>query len=722
MNGFYKNIIINKCAKRKTPPRVRGLGVKGLSKPLAGAGQSPAGVIGAKPLSSERYAMNKEDAKKRLGELYKTIEQHNYNYYVLDAPTVEDDVYDALMREVKALEAEYPELVTDSSPTRHVGGAAVSTFEKVAHTVQMGSLQDVFSEDELYNFDSTVRKEVQPQYSAEPKIDGLSVSLEYRDGVLVRGSTRGDGFVGEDVTENLRTIKTIPHEIPDKLPYLEVRGEVYMPRASFAKLVAEQEENGEQPAKNPRNAAAGSLRQKDSSVTAKRALGILIFNVQQIEGRTFTRHSETLDWLREQGFPTVDHTVCTTIDEAVARVRQIGEEKHDYPYDTDGAVIKVDDLAQRDILGATAKVPKWAVAFKYPPEEKETVLREIEVNVGRTGALTPVALFDPVLLAGTTVSRASLHNQDIIDRLGVAVGDTVAVRKAGEIIPEIVRVAKHCGAQTFRLPDTCPVCGHAVEKCEDEAAVRCVNPNCPAQLLRGVEHFASRDAMNIEGLGEAVVKQLCEGGLIKSFADLYELNMQDILTLQGFKEKSAGNLLRAIENSRQNQPDRLLFALGIRGIGRRSAELLLRRFGSIDGVMNASEADILAIDSFGEVLAKSVVSSFADAQMREIVERLRGYGLKFDYDKAAESDKFAGLTFVITGTLPTLKREQAKEMIESMGGKCAGSVSKKTNYVVAGDAAGSKLTKAQELGVAVISEAELLDMINREGDTNDENS
>lgn len=663
--------------------------------------------------------MNREDAKKRLEELYGIIEEHNYNYYVLDAPTVEDDEYDALMREVKKLEAEYPDLVTDRSPTRRVGGYASSTFEKVTHTVQMGSLQDVFSEEELYSFDSTVRKDIEPEYSVEPKIDGLSVSLEYRDGVLVRGSTRGDGFTGEDITENLRTIKSIPVRLKEKLPFIEVRGEVYMPRESFARLVAEQEENGEATAKNPRNAAAGSLRQKDSSVTSKRSLGIFIFNVQQVEGKVFGRHSETLDWLKEQGFPVVGHKVCRTIEEAVQRVREIGEEKHGYAYDTDGAVIKVDDLAQRDILGATAKVPKWAVAFKYPPEEKETTLREIEVNVGRTGALTPVAVFDPVLLAGTTVSRASLHNQDIMDRLGVAVGDVIAVRKAGEIIPEVVRVAKHNGGEPYKLPDVCPVCGHPTEKSGGEAAVRCVNPNCPAQLLRGIEHFASREAMNIEGLGEAVVKQLCDSGMVTSVSDLYTLNMQDVMSLPGFKEKSAGNLLKAIEASKSEQPDRLLFALGIRGIGRRSAELLLRKFGSIDGVMNASAEEIRAIDTFGDVLVKSVTEAFADEQMKELIERLRGHGLNFTYDKAASGDKFAGLTFVLTGTLPTLKREQAKEMIEDLGGKCAGSVSKKTDYVVAGEAAGSKLTKAQELGVKILTEEQLLGMIN--GGADDEN-
>ncbi|MCR4779875.1 MAG: NAD-dependent DNA ligase LigA [Ruminiclostridium sp.] len=656
--------------------------------------------------------MNEIEAAERLNELYTVIEKHNYSYYVLDDPTIEDDEYDALMREVKELEAMYPGLVTDYSPTRRVGGFALSTFEKVTHTVQMGSLQDVFSEDELYAFDERIRAEVEPVYSVEPKIDGLSVSLEYRDGIFVRGSTRGDGFVGEDITENLRTIKSIPMRLPDKLPFIEVRGEVYMPRSSFAALVAQQEENGEAPAKNPRNAAAGSLRQKDSSVTAKRSLDIFIFNIQQAEGRAFSAHSETLDYLREQGFRTVGYKLCATIDEAVARIREIGEEKHGYAYDTDGAVIKVDSLAQRDIIGSTAKVPKWAVAFKYPPEEKETVLREIEVNVGRTGALTPVAVFDPVQLAGTTVSRASLHNQDIMDRLGIAAGDTIAVRKAGEIIPEVVRVVTHAGGGTFRLPDRCPVCGHIAERSGEEAAVRCINPNCPAQLLRSIEHFASREAMNIEGLGEAAVKLLCDSGLVKSPADIYDLNMQDIMGLPGYKEKSAVNLLKAIEGSKSVQPDRLLFALGIRGIGRRSAELLLKRFGSIDGVMNASVEDILTIDKFGDVLAKNVADAFADGQMRELIGKLRERGLKFDYDKAAGGDKFAGLTFVLTGTLPTLKREEAKEMIESLGGKCSGSVSKKTDYVVAGEAAGSKLTKAEELGIKVISEQELTEMMN----------
>lgn len=656
--------------------------------------------------------MDKNKAKTRLNELYEVIEKHNYNYYVMDAPTIEDDEYDALMIEVKAIEKEFPDLISPLSPTLRVGGYALTTFEKVTHTVQMGSLQDVFSEEELYAFDKRVREEVVPQYSVEPKIDGLSVSLEYRDGVFIRGSTRGDGFIGEDITENLRTIRTIPLKINEKLPFLEVRGEVYMPRESFAALVAEQEEKGEQPAKNPRNAAAGSLRQKDSSVTAKRGLDIFIFNIQQIEGREISCHSESIDYLKSLGFKTISYKLFDDIDGAVKRIREIGVEKHDYSYDTDGAVIKVNDFSQRDILGATSKVPKWAVAFKYPPEEKETTLREIEINVGRTGALTPVAIFDPIILAGTSVSRASLHNQEIISQLDIRLGDRIIVRKAGEIIPEVVRVASHAeNSEPFIIPDKCPVCGHKAVREEDEAAIRCINPNCKAQLLRRIEHFASRDAMNIDGLGEAIVEALCSNGLIESPADLYELKEEDLLKLPKFKEKSAKNLIEAINRSKENQLDRLVFAIGIRGIGRRSAELLCKRFGDIDSLMRATKEEILAIDTFGEILAENVVNAFKDEEMTAFIERLRSYGLKLVYDKAGGGDKLKGLTFVLTGTLPTLKREEAKEMIENMGGKCSGSVSKKTNYVVAGEAAGSKLTKANELGITVLSEEDLLDML-----------
>ncbi len=655
--------------------------------------------------------MNREEAKNRLYELYDIVEGHNYRYYVLDDPSIDDFEYDKLMMEVKSLEAEYPDLVTPLSPTRRVGGYALTTFEKVTHTVQMGSLQDVFSEDELYAFDNRVSQEVNPVYAVEPKIDGLSVSLEYRDGVFVRGSTRGDGFIGEDITENLRTIRSIPLKITEPLPYLEVRGEVYMPRKSFANLVAEQEENGEKIAKNPRNAAAGSLRQKDSAVTAKRGLDIFIFNIQQIEGKTLSTHHESLEYLKKLGFKVVDDRLYDTIDGAVERIREIGAKKKDYSYDTDGAVIKINDFAQRDILGSTSKVPKWAVAFKYPPEEKETKLLEIEINVGRTGALTPVAIFEPIILAGTTVSRASLHNQDIISQLDVRLGDTIVVRKAGEIIPEVVRVAKHAeNSEPYIIPDICPVCGHRAEKTGDEAAVRCVNPNCRAQILRSIIHFASRDAMNIDGLGEAIVEQLAESGLIENAADLYKLQYEQLLTLPNFKDKSAKNLLNAIENSKKNEADRLVFALGIKGIGRRSAELLCKRFGNIDEIMKASVDDITAIDSFGDVLAESVVSAFKDDDMVILINRLKEYGVNTVYSNISTGDTFKGLTFVLTGTLPTLKREQAKEMIEKLGGKCTGSVSKKTDYVVAGEAAGSKLTKAEELGIKVISEEDLLKM------------
>ncbi len=658
--------------------------------------------------------MNKEQAKQRLSELYKIIEQHNYRYYVLDDPIIDDYEYDGLMREVKELEGQYPELITPLSPTMRVGGYALTTFEKVQHTVQMGSLQDVFSEEELFAFDSRVRQEVTPLYTVEPKIDGLSVSLEYRDGIFVRGSTRGDGFIGEDITENLRTIRTIPLQINEKLPFLEVRGEVYMPRESFAALVAGQEENGEQPAKNPRNAAAGSLRQKDSSITAKRSLDIFIFNIQQIEGKQLSSHHESLEYLKTLGFKVVRDDVYDNINDAVLRIREIGEEKKDYTYDTDGAVIKVDDFSQRDILGATAKVPKWAVAFKYPPEEKETTLNDIEINVGRTGALTPVAIFDPVQLAGTTVSRASLHNQDIISQLDVRIGDRIVVRKAGEIIPEIVRVAAHAeNSVPFYIPEICPVCGHKAERSGDEAAIRCINPNCRAQLLRSITHFASREAMNIDGLGEAIVEQLIGSELIASAADLYTLTAEQLMTLSKFKEKSVSNLLNAIEKSKSNEPDRLIFALGIRGIGGRSATLLCKRFGSVEAIMNALAEEITSIDSFGDVLAENIVSAFRDEDMRQLVNRLKEYGVNMIYHNTAVGDAFAGKTFVLTGTLPTMKREEAKALIESLGGKCSGSVSKKTDYVVAGEAAGSKLTKANELGIEVITEEQLIQMGNR---------
>lgn len=656
-----------------------------------------------------------ETAKARHKQLSEEIEGYNYSYYVLDNPTIEDYQYDALMQEIYRLEKLYPELITPLSPSQRVGGMAENTFEKVQHTVQMGSLQDVFSFEEVKDFDNKVRNTLtnHPTYIVEPKIDGLSVSLEYRDGLFVRGSTRGDGFIGEDITANLKTIKSIPLKLKKPLPFIEVRGEVYMPKKSFEKLVQRQEIEGEQPAKNPRNAAAGSLRQKDSKVTAQRELDIFIFNIQQMDGKQLNSHKQSLDFLKELGFKVIDgYSEYTDINKAIERINAIGEGRGELSYDIDGAVIKVDDFNDRSILGYTAKVPKWAVAFKYPPEEKETVLKEIEINVGRTGALTPVAIFDPISLAGTTVSRATLHNQDIISDLDVRLGDRIIVRKAGEIIPEVVRVKQHAEeSQAYHIPMFCPACGTKAVKDEDEAVIRCPNIDCPAQLLRNIVHFASRNAMNIDGLGDAIVELLVDKGYVKTVADLYILTMADVMMLPGFKEKSAGNLINAIEKSKENELDRLIFALGIKGIGQRSAALLCQKFPTIDKLMNAEREEIVAIDNFGEILADNVYNAMREPHRIELIKRLREYGLNMSYIVKETGKKLEGMKFVLTGTLPTMTRDEAKALIESSGGKCSGSVSSKTNYVLAGEDAGSKLTKAQQLGIAVISEEELLNML-----------
>ena len=658
--------------------------------------------------------MDKEQIKSEYEQLCREAEQHNFNYYVLDNPTVEDDEYDRLMRRIKEIEAENPEIVSESSPTQHVGGYAINTFEKVTHEVQMGSLQDVFSKGELYEFDERVKKAVgKAVYCVEPKIDGLSVSLEYKDGVFVRGSTRGDGFVGEDITKNLKTIKSIPMELSEKIPFIEVRGEVYMPKADFEKLVRKQLENDEQPAKNPRNAAAGSLRQKDSRVTASRGLDIFVFNLQRIEGRELTCHSESLDYMKSLGFNVIDgYKTFDNIEDAVSRIMEIGENRQSYSYDIDGAVIKVDNFELRNELGSTAKVPKWAVAFKYPPEEKETKLLDIEINVGRTGALTPVAVFEPVWLAGTTVSRAVLHNQDYIDSKDIRIGDIIAVRKAGDIIPEVVRSVSHAeNSEPFVIPHICPVCHGKAERAEDEAVIRCVNIDCPAQLLKNIEHFASRPAMNIDGLGEAVVKQLVENRLISTVADLYGLQQQDLEMLPGFAKVSASKLIANIENSKANSPDRLLFALGIKGIGQKNAQLLMKHFGSIEKLSETSPEEISAVENFGDILANNIFTALHEPHMTELIERLKSYGVNTVYQSDVKSDKLEGLTFVITGTLPDMTRDEAKTLIEQNGGKCSGSVSKKTSYVLAGEEAGSKLTKAQQLGVTVISQQQLIEMI-----------
>ena len=660
--------------------------------------------------------MNFEQAQQRVLELRRIIERNNKLYYEQDAPELSDFEYDALSRELKALEAEYPDLVTEDSPTQKVGGAPSGRFEKVTHAVKMESLQDAFSEEELEDFDRRVRESVEePAYVVEAKIDGLSVSLEYENGQFVRGSTRGDGVVGEDVTKNLAAIKAIPKKLKgDDLPeFLEVRGEVYMPREAFLKLVEEQELNDKQPFKNPRNAAAGSLRQKDSKITGSRGLAIFVFNIQQIRGREFTSHRASLDYVKSLGFTVSPRrSVYHTIEEAIEEIRTIGSLRGTLPFDIDGAVIKVDDFRQRELLGSTNKYPRWAIAFKYPPEEKETELLDVDISVGRTGVLTPTAVFQPVFLAGTTVSRAILHNEDFIRQLDVRIGDTIRVRKAGDIIPEVVAVTAHKeGAVPFEMPAVCPSCGAPAVHLEGEAALRCVNPECPAQTLRNIIHFASRNAMDIDGMGKAVAAQLVNLGLVQSAADIYTLTREQLLTLEKFKEKSADNLLRAIEKSKSNNLDKLLFGLGIRNIGEKAAALLAETFGRMQAIREADEEALNAIDGFGGVMAQSVIEFFARVGTADLIRRLADAGVNMEWHGEPKGDKLAGRTLVVTGTLETLSRSEAEALIVKNGGKASGSVSKKTAYVVAGEAAGSKLTKAQQLGVPVLTEQEFLDML-----------
>ncbi len=662
--------------------------------------------------------MELEQAKQRAEELRRVIERNNRLYYMENAPELEDFEYDALTRELKAIEAEYPQLVTPSSPTQHVNEAASSKFSKVAHTVKMESLQDAFSFEELREFDARVREAgVEPQYVVEEKIDGLSVSLEYQDGRFVRGSTRGDGLVGEDVTENLATIRAIPKTLPPGAPeFLEVRGEVYMPHDAFFALKEEQELQDKVPFKNPRNAAAGSLRQKDAKITAARGLSIFVFNLQQVRGRSFARHSETLDFIKQMGFPVSPrYRVFTSIDDALKEIEAIGQMRGTLAYDIDGAVIKVDDLAAREALGSTNKFPRWAIAFKYPPEVKETVVREVEVSVGRTGVLTPTAVFDPVFLAGTSVSRASLHNEDIIRSLDLRIGDTIRVRKAGDIIPEVIGVTRHGdGTEPYRMPDTCPSCGAPVVHLQDEAALRCVNPECPAQSLRNLIHFASRNAMAIDGLGEAVAVQLTERGFVHTVADLYSLTKEQLLQLDKFKDKSAQNLLDAIEASKQNNLDKLVFGLGIRNIGDKAAAQLAEHFGSMQALAAASGEEIAAIDGIGAVMAQSVTEFFARGGTADLLTRLQAAGVNMEWHGEKKGTALAGMTLVVTGTLPHLSRQEAEVLIVQNGGKASGSVSKKTSYVVAGEAAGSKLTKAQTLGIPILDEAGLYRLIGQQ--------
>lgn len=657
--------------------------------------------------------MEREKAEQRIAELSALLEQYNHEYYVMDAPSVDDYTYDTLMRELRALEEQYPEFLSPQSPSQRVGGMASNDFQKVSHAVQMQSLQDVFDFEQVAAFVTRCHEEFPDAvFSVEPKIDGLSVSLEYRDGKLERGSTRGDGFTGEDVTANLKTIRSIPLTLRKNVPFVEARGEVYMPREQFFELVRQQEEADEQPFKNPRNAAAGSLRQKHSAVTAKRKLDIFIFNLQQCEGREFTAHDETLQFLEDAGFRVVpSRSICKNTQEILAAIEAIGNSRNDLPYDIDGVVIKVNDLSQRDAMGATSKTPKWAIAYKFPPEEKETVLREIEVNVGRTGAMTPVAVFDTILLAGTSVSRAVLHNQDFISEKDIRIGDTIVVRKAGDIIPEVLRSVSHAeGAQPYRLPECCPVCGERAVRDEEESVLRCPNISCPAQLHKQLVHFASRDAMNIDGLGPAIVTALIEAELIHDAADLYALEKEQLLTLEGFKEKSAENLLKAIAATKNAPLDRVIFALGIRNIGQKAASLLCAHFGSLEAIEQAERSQIAEIEGFGEIMADNLYTALHDSHVRELLERLKAAGLAMAYEKmeVAENTFFSGKTCVLTGTLSNMKRSEAKKAIEAAGGKVSGSVSKKTDFVIAGEDAGSKLTKAQELGITILSETELI--------------
>ena len=655
------------------------------------------------------------DDLSEIQQLRRELIQAGHEYYVLDAPTMSDYDYDHKLRRLEELEARHPEAITPDSPTQRVGGEAVSSFAPVTHRVPLESLQDVFDFDEVRAFDKRVRETVQDAaYMTEPKVDGLSVALEYRDGLFVRGATRGDGQVGEDVTENLRTIKSIPLRIPDSVGGLIVRGEVYMPKKVFHALNEERERRGEALFANPRNAAAGSLRQQDPKVAAARHLDIAVFNVQWAESVQFKTHGETLDYLKTKGFKVIPHYSCQTIEQAVEHIREIGEGRDSFPFDIDGAVIKVDRLDQREKLGSTAKFPRWAAAYKYPPEVKPSRVLDIVVQVGRTGVLTPKAVLTPVRLAGTTVTNATLHNQDFISEKDIRIGDTVLVRKAGEIIPEVLSVVtekRPPEAQPYIFPKTCPVCGAPVERDEDGAHVRCTGAECPAQLLRNLTHFASRDAMDIDGLGVAVVENLVGAGLIKTPGDLYFLKEEDVAGLERMGKKSAQNLLAAIERSKSNDLSRLIYAFGIRQVGQKAGKILAARFHTLEALENAALEELTAVDDIGAITAQSILEWMASPQSKHLIQRLAQAGVNMTAAEQGSDQRFAGTTFVFTGALEKFTRDEAAAMVEDRGGKSASSVSKKTSYVVAGEAAGSKLRKAQELGVTVLTEDEFLALL-----------
>ena len=656
-----------------------------------------------------------QNIKKRMKELEELIQYHSRLYYINDAPTISDYEYDKLFYELVGLEETYPALASADSPTKRVGGEALDKFEKVEHTVRMGSLSDVFSYGEIYDFVARIEAALGhgTTFSVEPKIDGLSVSLEYHDGTFTVGSTRGDGLTGENVTENLKTIKTIPLSLTSAPELLEVRGEVYMPRKSFEKLNARREAKGESLFANPRNAAAGSLRQLDSKITAGRGLDIMIFNIQRAEGVSFDSHSEGLDWLEGLGFHVIPYREkLRTADEIVAKIEKIGELRDSLAFDIDGIVIKCDDLRERLEIGENTSTPKWAIAYKYPPERKPTKLVDVVIQVGRTGVLTPKAILEPVRLAGTSVSAATLHNIDFIRERDIRIGDTVYVKKAGDIIPEVVSVEMKDRKEDFvpyEMPTVCPSCGEPVSR-DDEAATRCTNPSCPAQLERGITHYASRDAMDIDGMGPAVVRLLLESGLISNIADLYRLQIDDVKNLNRMGAKSAKNLIAAIEKSKTAGLDRLIYALGIRNIGEKAAKSLATAFGDIDALAAATKEALVAIPDFGEITADAVIAYFSHAQTAELIENLKTCGVQTTYETEKADAIFEGMTFVLTGTLPTLSRDAATAIIEKHGGKASSSVSAKTTYVVAGEKAGSKLVKAQNLGVSIIDEDTLLEM------------
>ena len=655
------------------------------------------------------------NARERIEELRNLLTEANYRYYVLDDPKMPDFEYDRFLRELETLEKENPEFLTPDSPTQRVGGAAISAFEKYQHPVPLMSLQDVFSLEELNEFLEKIYQ-VQPEteFSVEPKIDGLSVALEYVGGKFVRGATRGDGNVGEDVTENLKTIRSIPMTIENAPPRLIMRGEVYMPKKSFEKLNARQEEEGKPLFANPRNAAAGSLRQLDPKICAQRGLDIFIFNIQLCEGMEFHSHAETLEYLKELRLKVIPFKKLHSIQEFDDYVLSINENRGELPCDIDGAVIKVNDLAQRERLGTTAKFPRWAAAYKYPPEIKETVVEDIIIQVGRTGVLTPKAVVRPVRLAGTTVTNATLHNQDFITERDIRIGDTVRIRKAGEIIPEILDVVKEKRKESslpYLLPTCCPVCGAHVVRDEDGAFMRCTGAACPAQLSRNISHFVRRDAMDIEGLGGAIVDALIEKKLVKTPADIYYLTLEDIKSLWKSGSTAAKKLLLAIESSKQQDVSRLIYALGIRQVGAKAGKVLASAFGSLDALMNASLDELTAVPDIGEITAHNIADWLAQPQGREVVERLRQAGVNFESKRVVSDTRFAGKTFVLTGALSKFTREEATEKIELFGGKASGSVSKKTSYVVVGENAGSKEKKARELGIPILSEDEFLEMI-----------